>query len=114
MKYAKLINSYPAYAPNPILHNGRWHGNPPGEVYEAEGYKPVVYSDFPGEAPAGFQWVETWSEEDGNIQQGWVLEQIPITEEDALTNYSNKLTGEQDETLQDATETLIKKVKGDN
>lgn len=111
MKYAKLINNTPVYAQNPILHNGRRIGNPPGEVYEAEGYKPVVYSDFPGEAPAGFQWVDTWSEEDGNIQQGWVLEQIPITEEDALTNYSNKLSGKEDENLPAATETLIKMVK---
>ena len=41
MKYAKLINNSPVYAPNPILHNGLWYGNPPGEIYEADGYKPV-------------------------------------------------------------------------
>lgn len=45
MKYAKLINNYPAYAPNPILHNGLWYGNPPGEIYEAEGYKPKIDND---------------------------------------------------------------------
>lgn len=76
MKYAKLINNSPAYAPNPIRVNGAYIGNPPGSVYEAEGYKPVVYSDHPGEAPAGYQWVESWSEGDGNIVQGWVLEEI--------------------------------------
>lgn len=111
MRYAKLINGYRSYAPNPITVDGVRIGNPPGEVYEAEGYKPVVYSDPPGEAPSGYQWVEAWSEEDGNIQQGWVLEQIPITEEDALTNYSNKLSGKEDENLPAATETLIKMVK---
>ena len=36
MKYAKLIDGYPVYAPNPILHNGVWIGNPPGEIYEAK------------------------------------------------------------------------------
>ena len=83
MIYAKLINNSPVYAPNPILVDGSYIGNPPGSVYEAEGYKPVVYSDPPGEAPAGYQWQETWSEEDGNIQQGWVLEEeteIPADE----------------------------------
>lgn len=73
MKYAKLINNSPVYAPNPILVNGSYIGNPPGSVYEEEGYKPVVYSDPPGEAPAGYQWTEIWSEDDFNIQQGWVL-----------------------------------------
>lgn len=110
MKYAKLINSIPSYAPNPILHNGLWYGNPPGEIYEAEGYKPVVYSDHPGDAPSGYQWVESWSEDDGNIQQEWVLVEVPITDEEALVRYANELTGAEDETLTEATETLIKKV----
>lgn len=113
MRYAKLINNYPVYAPNPITINGSRIGNPPPEVYEAEGYKPVVYTNH-GEAPSGYEWRETWTEEEGNIQQGWVLVDVPITEDEALTQYSNKLTGEQDETLSEATETLIKKVKGDN
>ena len=80
MKYAKFINNSVSYAPNPILIDGAYIGNPPGSVYEAEGYKPVVYSDPPGEAPAGYQWTETWSEEEGNIQQGWVLVAVPPEE----------------------------------
>lgn len=73
MKYAKLINGFPAYAPNPILHDGLWYGNPPGEIYEAEGYKPVRYTDPPTEPGEGYQWSETWSETDTEIVQGWVL-----------------------------------------
>jgi hypothetical protein len=114
MRYAKLINSYPVYAHNPILHDGLWYGNPPGSVYEEQGYKPVVYADDPGEAPSGYEWRETWTEEDGNIQQGWVLVEVPITEEEALVRYANELTGAQDETLTEATETLIKIVKEEN
>lgn len=113
MKYAKLINGAPVYAPNPIKHDGLWVGNPPAEVLEAEGYLPVVYTDPPGEAPAGYEWTETWSEGDGNIVQGWVLVQIPISEEDALVRYANELTGAEDETLEEATETLIKHFKED-
>lgn len=114
MKYAKLINQYPQFAPNPIKHEGLWYGNPPGEVYTAEGYKPVVYTDPPTEPGEGYQWSETWSETATEIVQGWVLVEVPITEEEALVRYANELTGEQDETLTEATETLIKIVKEDN
>ena len=108
MRYAKLINNRPVYAPNPILHNGLWYGNPPAEVYLAEGYKPVRYTDPPTEPGEGYQWSETWSETETEIVQGWVLVEVPITDEEALVRYSNELTGAQDETLTEATETLIK------
>ena len=114
MKYAKLINGYPSFAPNPILHAGLWYGNPPGSVYEAEGYKPVVYNEPPRDAPSGYQWNEAWGETDTEIVQDWVLVEVPITEEDALVRYANELTVAQDETLTEATETLIKIVKEEN
>ena len=114
MKYAKLINNNPSFAPNPILNNGNWHGNPPAEIYEAEGYKPVHYNDPPTEPGEGYQWVETWGETDTEIVQDWVLVEVPITEEDALVRYSNELTGAEDETLTEATETLIKQLKEGN
>ena len=114
MRYAKLINSFPAYAPNPILHGGLWYGNPPDEIYTAEGYKPVRYTDPPTEPREGYQWSEVWSETDTEIVQGWALVEVPITDEEALVRYANELTGEQDETLTEATETLIKIVKEEN
>lgn len=110
MKYAKLIDNSPSYAPNPILVDGNWIGNPPGSVYESEGYKPVVYTDPPTEPGEGYQWVETWSETETEIVQGWVLVEVPISDEEALVRYANELTGAEDETLTEATETLIKKV----
>ena len=113
MKYAKLINQYPQYAPNPILAGAQRIGNPPKTVYLAHGYKPVVYTDLPGEVPTGYQRTETWSEGDGNIVQGWVLVKVPISDDEALVRYANELTGADDETLLDATETLIKLVKED-
>lgn len=114
MRYAKLINNFPSYAPNPILHDGNYIGNPPASVYEAEGYKPVQYTDPPGEADEGYQWSETWSETADEIVQGWEQVLVPISEEEALTRYANELTGNEDETLTEATETLIKIVKEDN
>ena len=68
MRYAKLINGHPVYAPNPIKHNGLWYGNPPGSVYEAEGYKPVSLTDQP-EPPGVGWWVETWTETEEAIEQ---------------------------------------------
>lgn len=76
MRYAKLINNSPVYAPNPILVDGVYIGNPPGSVYEAEGYKPVEYNDPPSEPPAGYYWKETWTEGFAYIAQNWVLEEI--------------------------------------
>ena len=110
MKYAKLINSYPTYAPNPIHIGNRWRINPPAEVYLAEGYKPVTFTEPPTEPGEGYQWSETWSETETEIVQVWVLVEIPITDEEALVRYSNELTGAEDETLTEATETLIKKI----
>jgi len=114
MKYAKLINQYPSYAPNPIHIGNRWWCNPPGSVYVAEDYKPVRFTDQPTEPGEGYQWVETWSETDTEIVQGWGLEEIPITEDEALTRYTNEITGASDSTLQEATETLIKNIKEDD
>lgn len=111
MKYAKLINNFPSYAPNPILVDGAYIGNPPGSVYEAEGYKPVRYTAPPTEPREGYQWAETWSETATEIVQGWELVEVPITDEEALVRYANELTGAQDETLTEVTETLIKKYK---
>lgn len=107
--YAKLINGIPQYAPNPILHNGLWYGNPPGSVYEAEGYKPVRYAYQP-EVEPGYIAVPGWEETETEIVQTWTVEAEPITEDEALTKYANELTGATDETLTEATETLIKKI----
>ena len=110
MTYAKLTNNQLVLAPNPIIVGDRQIGNPPGEVYIEQGYKPVVYTDPPVVAE-GFVAVPGWEEQAEEIVQVWTVEQVPITEEDALVRYSNELTGQQDETLTEATETLIKIVK---
>lgn len=109
MKYAKLINNYPSYAPNPILHNGMIRYNPPGSVYEAEGYKPVIYTQ-PPETQPGYIAVYGWDDDGESLRQIWTVVPEPITEGAALTRYSNQLTGVDDKTLEEAAETLIKTV----
>ena len=39
MRYAKLINFHPSYAPNPITVDGIRYGNPPAEILLEQGYK---------------------------------------------------------------------------
>lgn len=114
MRYAKLINGNLQLAPNPIYIDPWWIGNPTPEMLIAEGYKPVHYTEPPAEPGEGYQWVESWSETESEIVQGWVLVEVPITEEDALVRYANELTGAEDETLEEATETLLKIVKEGN
>ena len=108
MNYAKLIDGAIRYAPNPIIIGDRQIGNPPGEVYEEQGYKPVVYTEPPVVEP-GYVAVPGWEDDGDEIVQTWTVEEQPITEEEALVRYSNELTGAEDETLAEATETLIKK-----
>ena len=110
MKYAKLLDGNLVFAPNPILHDGLWYGNPPGSVYEAEGYKPVRYTEPPTEPGEGYQWSETWSETESEIVQGWVLVEVPITDEDALVRYANEITGANDPDIISAAETMITKL----
>lgn len=109
MNYAKLIDGdILQFAPNPIIIGDRQIGNPPAALLLEQGYKPVVYNDPPRDPPDGYDWQEVWTENEDSIQQRWVLEQVPYTEEEALVRYSNELTGASDETLVEATETLIK------
>lgn len=83
MRYAKLINGNPQFAPNPILRDGLWYGNPPSEVYEADGYKQVEYTNQP-ESPSTGWWVETWTETEDAIVQGWTW--YEATDEDEISS----------------------------
>ncbi len=92
MRYAKLIKNHPVYAPNPILHDGLWYGNPPVSVYEAEGYKPVSLTDQP-EPPGVGRWIETWTETEDAIVQGWVWHEATDEDEISDTEALELLTG---------------------
>ena len=70
MSYAMLNNPMLRFAPNPMLHNGRWIGNPPPELYLELGYKPVVWSEQPEPTGDGY-YAETWTETDAAILQSW-------------------------------------------
>ena len=87
--YAKLIDGALVYAPRKM--NTEIGGvsytvfNPPAEMLEADGWLPVVYTDEP-EAPEGYHYEATYSEESGEIVQGWELVKDPddIPDSEAL------------------------------
>lgn len=92
MRYAKLIDGSISYATNPILHNGSWYGNPLGFVYEAEGYKPATLTNHP-EPPGVGWWIETWTETEEAIVQGWTWHEATDEDEISDTEALALLTG---------------------
>lgn len=74
--FAKLNNGRIYCAPKSILHDGLWYGNPPAEVYLAEGYKPVRFTEAPTLQP-GFVAVPGWEETLEAIVQTWAVAEEP-------------------------------------
>ena len=83
MTYAKLISGYPQYAPNPITVNGVRIGNPPAEVYLAEGYKPVRYTAAP-ETDVGCEAKPGWEETETEIVQTWEIVEADVDPAEAM------------------------------
>ncbi len=82
MKYAKLFDGCPQFAPNPVLSGVNWYGNAPAELYLALGYKPVTELPFPQQALSdGFRWEAFWSESENAITRDWIIVEIPPDEE---------------------------------
>ena len=62
--YAKLENGYLRSAPKTIVLNGRTINNPYDSELEQLGYKQVVYTDMPTDAPSGQHYESGWKEGD--------------------------------------------------
>ena len=89
MRHAKLIDGALVFAPRKV--NTTIDGepyvvyNPSAELLEEQGWLPVVYTD-PPEAPEGYHYEPTYTEDGGEIVQGWVLVEDPddISDSEAL------------------------------
>jgi hypothetical protein len=83
--YGYLENATLRRAPNPkvIGENRVW--NPTGEMYEAAGYKKVVFTD-PPETEPGYHAEDWWKETPKQIRQQWTIVEDPpdISDEEAL------------------------------
>lgn len=83
--------------------------NPTDEMLAEQGWLPVIETD-PPVAPEGYHYEPTYTEEGGEIVQGWVLVQDEITEESAIVRYANEITGADDPDLISAAETMLKQL----
>ena len=79
MRYAKLTNGYPRYAPNPLTMGGMTVANPTEEMLREAGYLTVVTSEPPQTDDRHYP-VSAWQERGGQIIQTWAIEEIPLEE----------------------------------
>lgn len=114
MRYAKLVNGYPSYAPRRMKIGSVIVYNPTSAQLLAEGYLPVIETPMPDVGEQHYA-EPHWEIQNNQIVQRWEVKEIPITDEEALTRYANTLTGASDPDLISAAETLIEqRIKEDS
>lgn len=80
--YGKFIDGDFIPAPRKLNGDGVVVYNPPAEMYRAQGWKPVEFTDAP-EAPEGFYDESGWEETAESIVQTWTLVPLPDDIDDA-------------------------------
>lgn len=75
--YAKLENGYLRSAPKTVQWQGHTVNNPSADKLTELGYKPVLYTDMPTDAPSGQHYESGWEEGDV-IRQVWKLADDPV------------------------------------
>lgn len=83
--YAKLQNGFLRSAPKTIVLDGKTINNPLPEELEQLGYKQVVYTDMPTDAPSGQHYESGWTEEENAIRQVWKLADDTVYPEPELS-----------------------------
>ena len=82
--YEKLENGYLRSAPKTVQWQGHTVNNPSADKLAELGYKPVVYTDMPTDAPSGQHYESGWEEGD-KIVQTWTLTDDPVYPEPDLS-----------------------------
>lgn len=70
--YGYLENEELRRAPNPMVIGENRVWNPTGEMYEAAGYKKVIFTD-PPETEPGYHAEDWWKETAKQIRQQWEI-----------------------------------------
>lgn len=85
--YAKLIDNVLHRAPKKLTINDVVIYNPPDNLLEEQGYKPVELVNMPNDAPDGKHYESEWVEQDNAIVQNWYLVDDPedIPDDEALS-----------------------------
>lgn len=76
--YAKLENGYLRSAPKTVQWQGHTVNNPSADKLTELGYKPVLYTDMPTDAPSGQHYESGWEEGENAIRQVWILVEDPV------------------------------------
>ena len=98
MKYAKLINGYPVFAPNKVILENVQIYNAPVEILVNLGYFPVYETD-PPECEDGYYAVPMWKQENDKIIEDWSIVEADADFEDyehALENLGVELNEEEE------------------
>lgn len=84
--YAKIVNNRIIYAPKNLNFGGNAYSNPPEEVLLSAGYKKLIETEMPTDAPEGKHYEYGVPEEtDTEIIRTWVLVDDPEEPEPELS-----------------------------
>ena len=83
--YAKLENGYLRSAPKTVQWQGHTVNNPSADKLAELGYKPVLYTDMPTDAPNGQHYESGWEEGENAIRQVWKFVDDPVYPEPDLS-----------------------------
>ena len=86
---AKIIDGEIVFAPRKIRREvdgqSRTTYNPTDEMLAASGWLLVVEEPMPDDAPEGYHYEPTYSEQNGEIVRGWELVEDPDPGEDEIS-----------------------------
>lgn len=74
--YGKLVNNALIIAPRKLPSGDNTVYNPPAELYLAQGWLPVEYTESP-EAPEDYYYEPGWEQTEDAIVQTWTLTPMP-------------------------------------
>ena len=73
----KIINGQLTYPPHRIILNGMQIFNPTETQLVSAGYKPIIETDMPDDAPDGQHYEAQYTDGETEITQSWVLVDNP-------------------------------------
>lgn len=73
----KIIDGILAYPPHRIILNGMQIFNPTETQLISAGYKPIIETDMPDDAPEGQHYEAQYTDGETQITQSWVLVDNP-------------------------------------
>ena len=86
---AKIIDGVFTIAPKKInrIIDGQEYTtfNPTGEMLAEQGWKPVVYTNPPDDAPDGWHYEDSFADGNGEIVQEWTLVENPDPAEEEVS-----------------------------